>query len=106
MTDDTIREAAAALRHAAELAPSQAERFRALAAQLGEIAPDFVTITEAAELLRVSDETIRRRMRSGELKAKRLRTGKERGRSALLFARADVLGLLEDARDEAGALPV
>ena len=54
----------------------------------------FLTIEEAAELLRVSDRTIRRRIQSGDLPAKRLKGGQ-----TVLIEEADVLGLLEDARE-------
>ena len=59
-----------------------------------EAAPDrpvFVTMDEAAEMLRVSKATIRRRIRDGELPAKRLRGGQ-----TVLIEQQHVLSLLED----------
>jgi excisionase family DNA binding protein len=52
--------------------------------------PVFLTMDEAAKLLRVSKDTIRIRIRQGVLPAQRLRGGQ-----TVLIARADVLGLLE-----------
>lgn len=56
--------------------------------------PVFLTQEEAAKLLRVSTRTIRRKVVSGELPAKRLRGG-----LTVLIEKKDVLGLLEDARE-------
>ena len=53
--------------------------------------PVFVTMDEAAEMLRVSKATIRRRIREGELPAKRLRGGQ-----TVLIEQQHVLSLLED----------
>lgn len=53
--------------------------------------PVFVTMDEAAEMLRVSKATIRRRIREGELPAKRLRGGQ-----TVLIEQQHVLALLED----------
>ena len=54
-------------------------------------APVFLTMDEAAALLRVSKATIRRRIRDGELPAKRLRGGQ-----TVLIEQSDVLALLDD----------
>ena len=56
----------------------------------------FLTMEEAGELLRVSAQTIRRRIRSGELPAKRLKGGQ-----TVLIDQADVMALLEDVREAA-----
>ena len=61
-----------------------------LAAGVGS-APIFLTMDEAAALLRVSKATIRRRIRDGELPAKRLRGGQ-----TVLIEQSDVLALLDD----------
>ncbi len=61
-----------------------------LAAGVGS-APTFLTMDEAAALLRVSKATIRRRIRDGELPAKRLRGGQ-----TVLIEQSDVLALLDD----------
>ena len=53
--------------------------------------PVLVTMDEAAKLIRVSKGTIRNRIRSGELPAKRLRGGQ-----TVLIDQRDVLALLED----------
>lgn len=53
--------------------------------------PVFLTMEQAAEMIHVSKQTIRRRIRSGELPAKRLRGGQ-----TVLIDQADVLALLED----------
>jgi len=55
------------------------------------VAPVFLTMDESAALLRVSKATIRRRIRDGELPAKRLRGGQ-----TVLIEQAHVLALLED----------
>ena len=57
----------------------------------GGQSPIFLTMEEAASLLRVSKATIRRRIRDGELPAKRLRGGQ-----TVLIDQKDVLALLED----------
>ena len=54
-------------------------------------APIFLTMDEAAKLIHVSKGTIRNRIRSGELPAKRLRGGQ-----TVLIDQRDVLALLED----------
>ena len=51
----------------------------------------FLTVDQAAQLLHVSKQTIRRRIRDGELPAKRLRGGQ-----TVLIDQKDVLALLED----------
>ena len=53
--------------------------------------PVFLTMDQAAQLLHVSKQTIRRRIRDGELPAKRLRGGQ-----TVLIDQKDVLALLED----------
>ena len=53
--------------------------------------PVFVTMDEAAAMLRVSKRTIRRRIIDGDLPAKRLRGGQ-----TVLIEQQDVLALLED----------
>ena len=55
------------------------------------VGPIFLTMDEAAALLRVSKATIRRRIRDGELPAKRLRGGQ-----TVLIEQSDVLALLDD----------
>ena len=55
------------------------------------LTPTFLTMDEAAALLRVSKATIRRRIRDGDLPAKRLR-----GSQAVLIEQSDVLALLDD----------
>ncbi len=55
------------------------------------VGPTFLTMDEAAALLRVSKATIRRRIRDGELPAKRLRGGQ-----TVLIEQSDVLALLDD----------
>jgi excisionase family DNA binding protein len=57
----------------------------------GPAYPVFLTMDQAAELIHVSKQTIRRRIRSGELPAKRLRGGQ-----TVLIDQKDVLALLED----------
>lgn len=57
----------------------------------GGLTPIFLTMDEAAALLRVSKATIRRRIRDGELPAKRLRGGQ-----TVLIEQSDVLALLDD----------
>lgn len=59
-------------------------------------APTYLTVQEAADLVRVSTRTIRNRVREGKLMAKKLGSD---GRTLLLDQR-DVLGLLIDARPE------
>ena len=59
-------------------------------------APHFLTVQEAAALLRVNPRTIRNRIKEGKLTAKTLGEG---GRVMLLDQR-DVLGLLTDARPD------
>lgn len=56
-----------------------------------EQAPHFLTIAEAAEILRVHPRTIRNRVQEGLLPAKRMR-----GSRLVLVEERDVLGLLED----------
>ena len=51
----------------------------------------FLTVDQAAQLLHVSKQTIRQRIRDGELPAKRLRGGQ-----TVLIDQKDVLALLED----------
>lgn len=58
--------------------------------------PKYLTVQEAADLLRVNPRTIRNRIASGVLPAKKL---EDNGRRLLLDQR-DVLGLLTDARPE------
>ena len=53
--------------------------------------PVFVTMEQAAQILHVSKQTIRRRIRDGELPAKRLKGGQ-----TVLIDQKDVLALLED----------
>jgi excisionase family DNA binding protein len=53
--------------------------------------PVFLTMDQAADLIHVSKQTIRRRIRSGDLPAKRIRGGQ-----TVLVDQADVLALLED----------
>lgn len=59
-------------------------------------APNFLTIQEAADLLRVNPRTIRNRIKAGKLRAKKLNDG---GRFLLLDQR-DVLGMLQDVQPE------
>lgn len=65
------------------------------AAAGGPALPRFLTIDEAADFLRTSKSTIRARVRTGELPAKRLKNGQN-----LLFEVRDILALLENARPE------
>ena len=53
--------------------------------------PVFVTMEQAAQMLHISKQTIRRRIRDGELPAKRLKGGQ-----TVLIDQKDVLALLED----------
>jgi len=55
------------------------------------VGPTFLTMDEAALLIRVSKPTIRRLIRSGDLPAKRLRNGQ-----TVLIRKQDVLALLDD----------
>ena len=55
----------------------------------------YLTVKEAAALLRVHTRTIKSRIRSRQLPAKKLTGGR-----TLLIDRRDVLGLLTDARPE------
>ena len=55
----------------------------------------YMTVKEAAALLRVHPRTIGNRIRSRQLPAKKLTGGR-----TLLIDRRDVLGLLTDARPE------
>ena len=57
--------------------------------------PTYMTVKEAAALLRVHTRTIENRIRSHHLPAKKLTGGR-----TLLIDRRDVLGLLADARPE------
>lgn len=66
------------------------------ASEAGQAGPLYRTIQEAAQLLRVSDKTIRRKIHTGELPAVRLRGGQ-----TVLIEQSDLLGLLEDAREAA-----
>jgi len=54
-------------------------------------APVYLSMDEAALLLRVSKGTIRNRIKSGDLPAKRLKGGQ-----TVLVEKQDVLALLED----------
>ena len=56
----------------------------------------FIRMEDAARMLSVSVKTIQRRIRSGELPAKRLRGAGESKRQTILIDQADVLALLED----------
>ena len=60
-------------------------------AEAVEVSPDYLTMDEAAQLLRVSKGTIRNRIKSGDLPAKRLRGGQ-----TVLVLKRDVLALLDD----------
>ena len=53
--------------------------------------PEYLTMDEAAQLIRVSKGTIRNRIKSGDLPAKRLRGGQ-----TVLVLKPDVLALLDD----------
>ena len=55
--------------------------------------PVYLTMDEAARLIRVCKGTIRNRIKSGKLPAKRLRDGQ-----TVLVDQRDVLALLEDIR--------
>ena len=55
----------------------------------------FIRMEDAAKMLSVSVDTVRRRIRSGELPAKRLRGASDGGRQTILIDQADVLALLE-----------
>jgi hypothetical protein len=57
--------------------------------------PDFLTLDEVAEKLRLSKASVRRYVRQGDLKAKRLPG--QSGTGKLLFDALDVLALLSDA---------
>jgi excisionase family DNA binding protein len=57
--------------------------------------PDFLTLDEVAEKLRLSKSSVRRYIRQGDLKAKRLPG--QSGTGKLLFDALDVLALLSDA---------
>jgi hypothetical protein len=57
--------------------------------------PDFLTLEEVAEKLRLSTSSVRRYVRQGDLKAKRLPGTSGTGK--LLFDALDVLALLSDA---------
>ena len=56
--------------------------------------PHFLTMDEAAEMLRVSVQTIRRRIRAGDLPARRLKGGQ-----TVLIEQSDLLALLEDVQE-------
>lgn len=57
--------------------------------------PQYLTIGQVAQMLSVSGKTIQRRIRSGELRAVRLRGASDGGRQTILIDQADVLALLE-----------
>ena len=59
-------------------------------------APHYLTVQEAADLLRVSSRTIRNRIAAGTLPAKKLSDS----RKLLLVDQKDVLALLTDAHPE------
>lgn len=54
---------------------------------------EFLSVREAAELLGVSQATIRRRIKKGMIKAYRLRGGRRMG--SIRIKRADLLAALE-----------
>lgn len=62
--------------------------------EAGQPRPQFLTITEAAEILRVDDSTIRRYIKSRKLPAKKLPGA---ANSPVRILESDLLGLLEDA---------
>lgn len=59
-------------------------------------APHYLTVQEAANLLRVNPRTIRNRIQSGTLPAKKLADS----RKLLLIDQRDVLGLLHDVKPD------
>lgn len=61
----------------------------------GRLTPVFLTVAEAALLLRLSPQSIRRYIRQGHLPAKRVRGGQ-----IVLIDKTDLLALLEDVKDE------
>ena len=58
--------------------------------------PQYLTLADAAKMLGVTAETLRRRIRSGILPAKRLRGTAGGGRETILVEQDDVVALLED----------
>jgi excisionase family DNA binding protein len=62
-------------------------------------APNYLTVQEAADLLRVTPRTIRNRITDGLLPAKKIAGS----RKVLLIDQRDVLGLLTDAKPEDAA---
>ncbi len=72
------------------------EQIRAVPAVASrDVGAQFIRMEDAAKMLSVSVDTIRRRIRSGELPAKRLRGAADGGRQTILIDQADVLALLE-----------
>ena len=59
--------------------------------------PEFLTVEEVAQILRVHPGTIRNRIREGLLPAKQMKGGKSK-----LVAKADTLAQLENAQSTAG----
>jgi len=58
------------------------------------LSPVFLTVAEAALLLRLSHQSIRRYIRQGQLPAKRVRGGQ-----IVLIDKTDLLALLEDVKE-------
>jgi len=83
------------VRHISCPASQEAKAVPVVAAAEAATRPQYLTMEQAAQMLAVSVGTIRRRIRSGALPAKRLKGSVGGGLGTVLVDQADVLALLE-----------
>ena len=81
--------------HASCPASPAAKAVPVVAAAEAAARPQFLTMEQAAKMLAVSVGTIRRRIRTGALPARRLKGSAGGGLGTVLVEQADVLALLE-----------